>query len=569
MPISTRRACLLLCGLTLAAAACKGDEPRAGGSSTPGAEVDAGPPVSGGTAVVADLTDMEKPMPLVSQSQLDSDLIDIMYMALTRMVWRDGRPDYLLYDESPMAIAYRYQYVGADSSALRFYMRSNLRWSDGFPLTAEDVVWTYRSIKDQRVASTRQQDVNLIDSVRAENDSVVVFYFKRRSPSMLFQAGIGIVPKHAYEDVAPSRIRTHSVFSNPTRMVVSGPFRIGAWRANERLTLVQNPWFKPKARLNAIVLRVIPDPTARLTELETGGVDFARPVSLDHVRGLQQRMPSVRILREERRFWEFISYNPRRVPAFADPQIRRALGMAIDMPGIIRDLQLGDYVQQAYGPYPPIFKDLFDAERDRPLAHDPAGARRILESRGWRDTNGDGIVEKDGKPFQFTLLTNAGNQRRADMTQMIQSQWRAIGVDARLRQLDQNTVVALETENQDYEAVLNGWGVGLDPDLSNFFLRGGPYNINFYENAEVTQLIERAQLEPTYERAAAGWRAVANRVVQDQPYTWLDYYDVLSGAGNRLHGMKVDTYGAYQNVWEWWIPADQQQRRGAPAQPAN
>jgi peptide/nickel transport system substrate-binding protein len=559
MSISTRGALVLLCGLALVAGGCK-DRPGSAKGDAPA--TDTVRPVSGGTAVVAELTDMEKAMPLVWQSNLDSDLVDIMYMGLTRMVWRDGRAAYLLADESPMALAWKWEYANADSSAVRYYMRANLKWSDGYPITAQDVAWTYAMMRNPALASSRQDDANLIESVEAENDTMVLFHFKRRSPSMLYQAGLPVAPRHAYDDVGPSGIRTHSVFSNPTRMVVSGPFRIGAWRPNERITLVPNPSFKPRARLDAIVIRVIPEPTTRLTELETGGVDFVRHVTIDLMRGLRQRKPEVRVLREEKRFWEFIAYNPREVEAFRDPEVRRALGMAIDVPRIIRELQLEDFVQPAYGPYPPIFADLFDARRDLPLRHDPAGARRILESRGWRDTNGDGILDRDGKPFRFTLLTNAGNQRRADVTQQVQAQWRAIGVDAQLAKQDQNTVIERETERKDYEAVLNGWGVALDPDISNFFTPGGGFNIVSYENPEVTALIERAKQERTYPASTSLWRAAAERVVRDQPYTWLYYYDDLSAANDRLRGMKVDTYGAFQNTWEWWIPVDRQRRGG-------
>lgn len=538
-----------------------------GSRGAPGPAADEGTPVSGGTAVIAELTDLVRPMPLVWDSGLDSDLVDIMYMGLTRMVWRDGRPGYLLSDESPMAIAYRWQYADPDSTSLRYFMRSDLRWSDGRPITADDVVWTFSTMLDPRAASPRAQDINMIESVRAENDSVVVIQFKQRSPAMLFQAGLPIAPRHAYQDVPLERLMTHPAYANPTRLVVSGPFRVGAWRPNERITLVPNPYFKVAPRLSAIVIRVIPEPTTRMTELETGNVDFIRPVSIDHVKGLRERMPNVQIHREEKRFWEFIGYNPQRVEAFADPQVRRALGMAIDVRGIIRDLQLDDFVLPAYGPYPPIFKDLFDPELDVPLEHDPEAARRILAARGWRDTDGDGVLDRDGKPFRFTLLTNTGNQRRADVTQMIQAQWREIGVAVELQRQDQGTVVERET-TKDYEAVLNGWGVSLDADLSPFFAPDAHYNVVSYENPEVARLIEQAKAQPTLERAAPLWRAAAERIVRDQPYTWLYYYDQLSASGDRLRGMKVDTFGAFQNVWEWWIPADRQRRAGAAAAPA-
>ncbi|HEX8905362.1 MAG TPA: ABC transporter substrate-binding protein, partial [Longimicrobiaceae bacterium] len=102
---------------------------------------------------------MEKPMSIVAQSAFDGDLVDVMYMGLTRSAWRDGRVVYLTSNDSPMALAYHWEYVGRDSAAIRYLLRHGARWSDGAPITAADVVWTYRMLADTTVASARQEDV--------------------------------------------------------------------------------------------------------------------------------------------------------------------------------------------------------------------------------------------------------------------------------------------------------------------------------------------------------------------------------------------------------------------------
>src|SRR5690606_33436156 len=134
--------------------------------------------------------------------------------------------------------------------------------------------------------------------------------------------------------------------------------------------------------------------------------------------------PSVRFEREEGRFYDYIAYNPRAHPAFADPEVRRALGTALNVPAMIQALQMGEYARAAGGPYSPIFRELYDPEAMPPLAHDPEQARQILESRGWRDSDGDGVLDLDGRALRFVLATNSGNQRRADAAQIAQQQWR-------------------------------------------------------------------------------------------------------------------------------------------------
>jgi peptide/nickel transport system substrate-binding protein len=549
--------------LALAAAGCGdggGEQDALPDAPLTGSEEQA--PERGGTAVLAELNDLDKPIPLFYESVMDSDLVDVMYMALTRSAWRNGRLVQLVSPESPMAIAWRHEYTGPDSAAIRYRMRSALRWSDGKPLTARDVVWTFERLKDPRAASPRQQDVENIDSVRAENDSTVVVHFRRRSPDMLFSAAIGIVPRHVFEGTAPAQLRTHPTLVDPTKMVVSGPFRVGAWQPNQQITLVPNPHFAPRALLDAIAIRVIPEPTTRVVEFQTGQVDFARPITTDYLAELKRRMPSAKLEREARRYWEFVAYNPNKVDAFRDPNVRRALGMAVDVPAIVNGLRLEPYVAVASGPYPPIFRDLYDPQRMRPLAFDTTRARALLASAGWRDTDGDGILDKDGKKLSFTLLTNTGNQRRADVSQVIQQQWRRIGVDARIQLLEFGAVSERQYA-KNYEALLGGWGVNLNPDLMPLFATESPLNIVSFDDPEAQRLMRLAKEQPTAPQANAIWRAAAQRIVEMQPYTWLYYYDPVTAVNARLRNVKVDTYGAYQNTWEWWIPRAQQRARAA------
>jgi peptide/nickel transport system substrate-binding protein len=546
----------------LALAAACGDR-RAPERSAARPDSAGGTPEPGGTAVIVELGDMEKPLPLVAQSALDGDLYDVMYMGLTRGGWRDGRPVYLTSTDNPMALAYHWEYAGADSTALRYRMRSGLRWSDGQPITARDVVFTYAMYADTQLASPRQDDVAQIDSVRAENDSTVVFHFRRRYPEMLFASGMPIIPRHVYEPAGPAGIRGHASVTSPAgHLVVSGPFTIGAWSRGSSITLVPNPNFSPKPHLDRVVIRIVPEPTTRVVEVRNGTADFVRGIAFDQVPQLVGAGSGLRVEREHKRFWEYIAYQPSAHPAFADPQVRRALGMALDVPGIIRALRMEGFTQPAAGPYSPIFRDLFDSTRTKPLPFDTAGAKRILEERGWRDADGDGVREKDGRPLRFTLLTNSGNPRRADVTQIVQQQWKRVGVDARLQQIETNVFFGTLTGKK-FEAALGSWQVPLSSDITVMWAPESPFNITGYAGQEAWGLMQQALAQPTAEKATPLWRAAAERIVQDQPYTWLYYYDQVAVVRERLRGVRVDSYGAYQNLWEWWIPRGEQGGTGS------
>jgi ABC-type transport system substrate-binding protein len=159
---------------------------------------------------------------------------------------------------------------------------------------------------------------------------------------------------------------------------------------------------------------------------------------------------------------------------------------------------------------------------------------------------------------------NAGNQRRADIGQIVQQQWRRIGVDARLSTVETNTFFD-QLDRREYEAAIAGWGVGLSPDLSTLWTGDGPFNFTDYDNADVNRLIEEALAQPTEETAAPLWREAAGHIVADQPYSWLFYMDAVVGVRNRVRNTRIDTLGMLQNIHEWWIAEAAEE--GAGAQP--
>lgn len=547
--------------LLLLTAACGDREGAAPGASTDGS------PERGGTAVIVEGADMTLPLAILAQGTLDGNLGgDVMFMELLRGDWDDGRLVFLTADESPMAMAKSYEYTGADSASMRFHMRSGLRWSDGTPITADDVVFTYSILGDPGLASPLQHYVEFLESVEAENDSTVVFHFERRYPEMLTHSAVPIIPRHVFGDTAPGEIRNHPQLQNPANgnLPVSGPYMIGSWERGQRIVLVRNPHFEPAGYLDQIVFRIIPDPMTRIIELQNGSVDFVGGLTLDQVPQLRAQAQHVRFELEEKRFYDYIGYNGERFAPFGDSDIRRAMGLAIDVPAMIAALEMDEFAVPAGGPYAPIFRDLYDPEGQAPLSFDSAAARQILEEKGWLDMDGDGILDREGQPFRFTLLTNAGNQRRADVAQIVQQQWRRLGIDAQIQIREFNSLQQNLTSG-DFQAILAGWSVGLSPDLSALWMPDSPFNYTRYNSPELVSLIQRALQQPTYEASVPFWREAATRIVQDRPYTWLYFMDSVDGLNNRLKGTVVDTYGPYQNVWEWWIP-EAQRRTGETLQ---
>ena len=556
-----------LAALAALAAACGGgDDDDGRRRPTAGADDQFGDPVSGGTAVIAELADINRPLPILAETSLDGNLGgDVMFNSLLRSSWEDGRIVYRTADESPAALASRWELLGPDSTALRYHIKPGLRWSDGQPITAHDVVWTYEMLGHPDVASPQQNYVEQMDSVTAQDDSTVTFWFKRRYPEMWFHSGIGIGPSHVFRGTSPGELRNHPALLNPEngRLPVSGSFMIGEWRRGTQFTLVPNPHFPQPARLERIVFRVIPEMTTRITELLNQTVDISRPIPFDQIPEIRSRAPFVEFEREEKRFYEYIGYNPGFEP-FADPEVRRALGLAIDKEGLIGALQMEEFAVPAGGMYSPIFRELYDPQSMKPLPFDTVEAKRILDARGWVDSDNDGVRDKNGRPLRFTLVTNSGNSRRADISQIVQQMWARVGVRADLQLQETNTFFDNLREEQ-YQAALAGWGVALSPDISTIWRSASPFNNVAYDNPAAEAVMDSALAAPTAEAANPFWKRAAAMVVEDQPYSWLFFFDQVTGRNRRLRGVRMDTYGPYQNLWEWWIPSEFQRQRGPAA----
>jgi peptide/nickel transport system substrate-binding protein len=335
----------------------------------------------GGTVVITELADMDKPMPIISESVLDNQVNAIMYRPVLAPSWEDGRLQYLTHDRNPMALARSYEFFGPDSASLRYRLVSDALWSDGQRITAHDVVWSLETQGDERVGSPRRDYNRNIREVLAEDDSTVVVHFHRRNPEMFFHTAGGVAPRHAYADADLAQLRNHPSITQPVgRLVVSGPFAVGEWVRGQRVVLAPNPNFQPQPNLERVVFRIVPEQTTRMIELQTGNVDVMRGFPFDQIESVRRR-GGIRFERQEGRNYDFIGYNPAAHPFFADRDIRRALGLAIDNEGLISALQMDGFARPAGGPYSPIFQELFDPREQAPLPHDPEQARQILASK--------------------------------------------------------------------------------------------------------------------------------------------------------------------------------------------
>jgi len=419
------------------------------------------PPRPQGQVVIGVERDAGALLPVIEQGTLDAEINAVLYLGLNSPRWEDGALQYIVDD---MSLAEGWEY-SADSLALTYRLRPDAVWSDGQPLTSADVVFTYELIRRPEIASPRVDHWENLDSLVAVDEHTVTFFFSRRYPGMLFHTGVGIIPKHIFEDHSDDNatLGGHPTLAEPGgQLVVSGPFQVAEWRRGDRLVLEPNPLaFTASPRLERVVFRIIPEESTRLIELENGRVDLIDPMPVGAAEQLEAD-PRFRVESVTQRYYDYIGWNGAEFAAFNEPEVRRALSLAIDRAEVLAGLDVAPYAQQAAGPYPPVFRRLTDPTLE-PDPHQPDSALAILSAAGWRDSDGDGVLDRDGQAFAFTMLIPSGNQRRSTAAQIVQAQYSGLGIDVEVREVEFNALLDMMFATRDFESVLMGWRVGLEP----------------------------------------------------------------------------------------------------------
>lgn len=517
-------------------------------------------PSRGGTAAVGVSGDASTVLPPLARSSLDQELGGLLFPGLNRLAWGDGGPSYRVGDSVSLAESWRF---GPDSTTLVYRLSDGRRWSDGEPVTPDDVVFTYRLLADDRAALPLSYVTEELDSVAALGDTAVAFHFTRRHPRMLFDTGVGILPEHVYGDVPPGEFARVAGSAAGTEeagaegsatgrgaAAASGPFRLAEWRRGDRIVLVRNPAAPAPSRLDTLVLRALPEEGTRLAELRAGGLEMARVEAFHEVASLQER-PGYEVQSVPDRAYDYVAWNPDGHPAFGDVRVRHALSLALDREEMLAALEMTPFAEPARGPYGPLFPDLADALPE-PVP-DPERARRLLEEAGWSAPADGDVRTRDGDRLAFDLLVPAGSDRRTTAAVMIQDQLAGVGVEARIRTREFNALFE-DVRGGDYQAALLGWQVGLDPDISPFWYDpASPLNVVGFDSPRVRALMDSALAAPTARAAAPHWRRAGREIVSEHPYAFLWYFDLPWVVTSRLRGVEVGVTGFADGARGWWL----------------
>jgi len=438
-----------------------------------------------------------------------------------------------------------------------FHLRKGVRFHDDHEFDAGDVKFTYEAIMNPKNLSPRTSDFEPIKMVEVADPYTVRVVYKRLFSPAINAWTMGILPEHLLNEEALQREMDRRGLSESARKgfgmrdsqfnrnpVGVGPFRFVEWQSDELIHLVRNEdYWEGPPQYQQYYYRVIPDSLTQEVEFRTGAIDAYGPQP--HQVARYKKDDAYQFFSSLGFGFSYIGYNNRR-EHFRDKRVRRALGMAINVDEIIQYVIYGEG-ERTTGPYPKN-TDWYDHSVE-PVPYDPEGAQRIFKELGWRK-NAEGWLEKDGKIFEFSLITNNGNLIRKAIMTIAQNSWRKIGIKCNTQLFEWAVFLQDFINTGDFDAVILGWSMGVDPDLYQIWhsSQSGPNQLNFvgYSIPEADDLIVRIRREYDLATQKELTHRLHRIIAEDQPYTFL-----YAGLGTQVLDKKIvmiEDDGSYSKI---------------------
>jgi len=442
---------------------------------------------------------------------------------------------------------------------ITFFLRKGIQWHDGKEFTAHDVKFTYDKIMDPKTNTVRRSSYELVKKAEVLDPYTFRVTYKQPFSPGLESWGLGIIPKHLLEN---EEINTASFNRKP---VGTGPFRFVEWVSDEKIVLEANPgYFEGKPDLDGIIYRIIPETALNEMEILTREADYSSiyPYEFRRMSGV----PFLKVYTQPMLGYTYVGYNLKN-PLFQDKRIRRALTHAINREEIVQYVLYG-LGMVATGPFPNQL--WYWNPRVKKIPYDRQKARELLAEVGWKDTNGDGILERDGRPFRFTLITNNGNDIRRDVAVLVQRQLREIGIDVTLEFYEWSVFLKDFIDAKHFDACILGWSLSVDPDAYEMWhssqIEKG-FNFISYHNPEVDHLLEEGRKEYNHEKRKRIYWQIHELIAEDQPYTFLFVPLSLSTLRKRffllekdqtgkkhLREIRMEKAGLLYDLVKWYVP---------------
>lgn len=514
---------------------------------------------------------------MMANETSSSDITDLAFVGLAGF-------DKITQTDSP-EIATSWE-VSADNLAWTFHLREGAQFSDGHPITAEDVLFSFQLAYDEALHPAVQDLIVMngkkFDVTAPDAKTVVI-----RSPSpnamMVALAGsVKIMPKHVLE--APYKAGTfasaYSVSTPPEQIVTSGGWTIKQYVPGEKTVLTRNPyWYKVDQAgtrlpyLSELIFLVIPDQDSADLKFRSGELDGLENVKPENYKYYEDNQKSGAFVLHElgpRMTTNFFWFNLNKVHKaaqgkkvgepwvgatkyawFSNPVFRRAVSMAVDRDAIVRSVFFG-YAVKNWSTSTPGVRDWHDPSITK-YDYNLAESKRLLASLGWKDANGDGFLEDTaGNTISFTMQTNGDNKMRVGMANFIRDDLAKAGIKVLLTPIDFNTLITNERDSFQYESILLGLQSGVPPDPGqgqNVWRSSGKTHF-WHHSQETPETPQEARIDALMDvivgtqdmaKRKEAWREIQNLVNEQAWFIWLPTQVLKAPVSSKYGNVRLNT----------------------------
>jgi peptide/nickel transport system substrate-binding protein len=518
--------------------------------------------------VIGIQSDVQSINPMYAFSLVEGNLIDLLFMKPAIEIWNDSLG---IIEFRPM-LAEKWEW-SEENNLLRLYMRKDIFWSDGKPVTAEDIVFSFDVYSDPKVESRffgqfenfytiddMQIDIN--KTFKVVSPTILEINFKEDSNPNLLDINLEIIPNHIWSQFKREEFPQAKINFEP---ITSGPFKLSKWEREALISLRidSSSFLYNPDNIKEIIFKIVPDYKSRIIQLKTGAIDIVDNIKSEDVSEIKLTN-NLEIAALRGRDYDYVGWNhvnpqeyqkSKVIPNkfFSSSKVRKALTYAINRKEIIESY-LSEFGEICKGPVSPMFKIYYDSGLPA-NDYSPEKAKEILKDAGWDDKNGDGIIENGDVDFSFDLYTNTGNPRRNYVATIVKNNLRAVGIEVNVQMLETGAFVE-RLMKREYNAWIAGWTIPIPINLNPYWNSDqeiGFLNFSTYQNDGKDEILEKLQQRLTESEKIKLYKDLQSIFQEEEPVTFLYWFDNLIVYNKRISEINFSMLGLVKNAWEWRI----------------
>ncbi|MDA3945978.1 MAG: peptide-binding protein [Helicobacteraceae bacterium] len=425
-----------------------------------------------------------------------------------------------------------------DNITLIFELKKGVKWHDGEPFSAKDVLFTYELINSPQVVSPYTSTFRMVKSVEILDELTLKVTYKEPYFKALELWMSGILPYHLLKD--EQNIMSADFNTDP---IGTGPYRLTKLEFSKNIELsAYDDYFEHRPKIDKIVYHVIPDGNTRFLMLKTQKIDIGSLEAMQIERQVEASFfDNYKVIEEIAHAYTYLGMNLRR-EKFQDPRVREALSLAIDRKELVDILFMG-HGQVCTGPFLPG-GPAFNSSVKAPTQN-VERAKELLKEAGYDETH----------PFSFEIATSNSSSIRPYAAQILQHQFAKVGVEVKLRVMEWQAFLNTVVFPREFDTVLLGWSLSLSPDPYLLWHsdsdRLGAFNFIGYNNEKVDSLIEKMQGTIERDELAKIQQQIFGAVVADNPYLFLFIPNAIEVVDKKIKHIEPTLNGIWHNYIEW------------------